>query len=287
MIYTFLMEKAKELPFWIFYNPNQIGHDFYIEEFGYGVCTPKWIFAETRKNNLLQIVFDGIAHVSVGQSKPFVVREGEAFYLPANVPHWYEADEKFPTTRAWISWSGECTSFFENKFNRGANPYLLKVRDLDAVKKTFRSLQEKRDHTDPSLLQIYSGFYEILSYCVHDTAALNNTDSQERLLVNDVMKYIDDNLSDQLTIQSIAFSFGYHPSSLFRKFKKLTGMSVKGYILHRRLALAKALICESTLSVDEIVTRCGYLNQAALNSLFLRHSYASLTKYVKEHRPAK
>ena len=107
MIYTFLMEKAKELPFWIFYNPYQIGHDFYIEEFGYGVCTPKWIFAETRKNNLLQIVFDGIAHVSVGQCKPFVVREGEAFYLPANVSHWYEADEKFPTTRAWISWSGE------------------------------------------------------------------------------------------------------------------------------------------------------------------------------------
>ena len=53
MIYTFLMEKAKELPFWIFYNPYQIGHDFYIEEFGYGVCTPKWIFAEKQKNNLL------------------------------------------------------------------------------------------------------------------------------------------------------------------------------------------------------------------------------------------
>ena len=51
-------------------------------------------------------------------------------------------------------------------------------------------------------------------------------------------------------------------------------MSVKDYILHRRLALAKALICESTLSVDEIVTRCGYLNRAALNALFLRHSYA-------------
>ena len=133
-----------DLQFWMFYNSDRIGQDFYIEEFGYGVCIPKYLFAETRQNNLLQIVFNGKAHVSVGKMKPFTVSKGEAFYLPANIPHWYESDKDFPTERAWISWSGEYSPSLEKNLNVQGNPYLIKIKDLNAVKKSFLSLKNSR-----------------------------------------------------------------------------------------------------------------------------------------------
>lgn len=274
----------KNLRFWIFYNPNHIGHDFYVEETGYGICTPKWRFTETRKNHLLQIVYDGIGTVCIGDGKPFTVQKGEAFFLPAGIPHWYESDAVFPTTRAWISWSGEYADFFTQKFNIKDNPYLLHVKDLNAVKKCFTTLRNSRDNADTSLLNIYSCFFEILANCIKATPPRKSTESRDKLLVNNITKYIDDNLATRLTVNSIAFYFGYHPSSLFRKFKNITGFSLKEYILHRKIALAKSLICETTLPIDEIILRCGYENQAALNALFIRHSYTTLAKYIKEQR---
>lgn len=273
----------RDLQFWMFYNSDRIGQDFYIEEFGYGVCIPKYLFAETRQNNLLQIVFNGKAHVSVGKMKPFTVSKGEAFYLPANIPHWYESDKDFPTERAWISWSGEYSPSLEKNLNVQGNPYLIKIKDLNAVKKSFLSLKNSRDGTETSLLNVYSCFFRILSNCVK-TSHRSDTYTSEQLLVNDITKYINENIPNVLTVKDIADRFGYHPSSLFRKFKNITGTSLKDYILHCKMSLAKSLICETDFPIDEIVMRCGYQNTAALNALFLRHSYTSLAKYVKEHR---
>ena len=273
------------LPFWIFYNPDSIGHDIYVEEFGYGVCTPGHIFSETRKNYLLQIVFDGIAHVTVGDRKPFSVSKGSAFFLPANVFHSYKSDETFPTTRAWISWSGELSAHFETQLNTGTNPYFLKVHDLDSVIEFFCKLQNSRDRSEASLTSIYSCFYGILSNCMNPTSALPKVKTKEKLLINDIIEYIDQNITNPLTVSDISQIFGYDTSSLFRKFKHHTGLSPKEYIQHRRIALAKGLICETDLPIDEIITRCGYDNKASLNMMFLRSENISLMKYFTEHRP--
>ena len=269
----------------MFYNPDSIGHDIYVEEFGYGVCTPGHIFSETRKNYLLQIVFDGIAHVTVGDRKPFSVSKGSAFFLPANVFHSYKSDETFPTTRAWISWSGELSAHFETQLNTGTNPYFLKVHDLDSVIEFFCKLQNSRDRSEASLTSIYSCFYGILSNCMNPTSALPNVKTKEKLLINDIIEYIDQNITNPLTVSDISRIFGYDTSSLFRKFKHHTGLSPKEYIQHRRIALAKGLICETDLPIDEIITRCGYDNKASLNMLFLRSENISLMKYFTEHRP--
>lgn len=283
------MSSKKEnisLPFWMFYNPDSLGHDIYIEEFGYGVCTPGYIFSETRQNYLLQVVFDGIAHVAVGDEPPFTVSRGGAFFLPPCISHWYQADEEFPTTRAWISWSGDLASTLKKQLDASSNPFFLKIRDLDMVIGLFEKLHDARDQSAASLAAIYSCFYGILSNCMSPTTALPKEKTQENLLVNDIVHYIDNNIMNPLTVSDLSRHFGYDTSSLFRKFKKHTGLSPKEYIQHRRVALAKGLICTTDLPLDTIITRCGYDNKAALNMLFLRYENVSLTKYTAEHRSA-
>lgn len=276
--------KYFDLPFWQFYNPDFFGHDIYVEEFGYGVCTPGWIFSETRKNHLLQFVFDGISHVTVGDDKTFVVDKGSAFYLPPNVPHSYLSDIAKPTTRAWISWSGEMASQITQNFQTFSSPYHIQVLNLNDILKQFQKLYNMRVQSTVSSTMIYSCFYRILSNCMSPTIPTSRAQVKNELLFEDIIHYVDNNIMSTISVADISHLFGYDASSIYRKFKQHTGMSLKEYIQHRRIALAMGLICETDLSLNEIAIRCGYNDKAALNMLFLRQKNISLAQYVAEHR---
>ncbi len=279
------MEK-KQLPFWMFYNPDKFGTDIYVDEFGYGQCFPGYIFGETRKNYLLQFVFDGIAHVTVGNTK-FSVKKGEAFLLPPLVSHAYEADKVVATERAWISWSGEYASAFTQNFSVMSCPYHIRVASLSEIQKRFSCLQGLRDRSALSVTAIYSHFYGLISLCTRAEPNIQTNVSDENLLVNNIIHWLEEHIHESISIADISNRFGYDESSIFRKFKRHVGLSPKEYIIQQRIALAKGLICQSELNLDEIATRCGYLDKNTLNKLFIRHGNPSLAKYAAEHRPKK
>ena len=278
--------RTNRLPFWMFYNPDKFGTDIYVDEFGYGQCTSGYIFGETRKNYLLQFVYDGIAHVTVGNVN-FSVKKGEAFLLPPNIAHAYEADKIVSTERAWISWSGEYASAFTQNFVTASCPYHLHVSSLNEVKEHFACLRKLRDRSSLSLTGIYSHFYGLISLCSKAEPDVQKGVSNDSLLVNDIVHWLEENMQQSISVSDLSRHFGYDESSIFRKFKKHVGLSPKEYIIQQRIALAKGLICQTDLSLDKIATQCGYLDKNTLDKLFIRHGNPSLAKYAAEHRPKK
>lgn len=278
--------KQNKLAFWMCYNPDKFGTDIYVDEFGYGQCTPGYIFGETRKNYLLQFVFDGIAHVNVGNTR-FSVKPGEAFLLPPNIPHSYEADKVVSTERAWISWTGEYASEIVQNFVTLSCPCHIRAASLDKVKEHFLLLQQSRDGSALSVAAIYQHFYGLISLCMKTEPRTTQTESEDGTLVNEIIKWIDKNMHEPISVNDLSRLFDYDVSSIFRKFKKHVGLSPKEYIIQQRIALAKGLICQTDLSIDEIASRCGYLDKNTLNKLFIRHGNPSLSKYAEEHRPRK
>ena len=283
-LYNDFMTDKKQLLFWMYYNPDKFGTDIYVDEFGRGQCTPGYIFGETRKNYLLQFVFDGIAHVTVGNTK-FSVKKGEAFLLPPNIPHSYEADNVVSTERAWISWSGEYAAAIAQNFVTLSCPYHVKVSSFNDVCEHFTRLQNLRDRSALSVAAIYQHFYGIVSLCMKAEPNALQVFSEESVLVNEIIHWLEENMHQSVTISSLSRHFGYDASSIFRKFKEQVGLSPKEYIIQQRIALAKGLICQTELGLDEIAARCGYLDKSTLNKLFIRHGNPSLAKYAAEHRP--
>ena len=286
LCYTAHMVSVRELPFWIFYNPDKIGTDIYIDEFGFGVCTPGYSFGETRKNYLLQFVCDGIAHVTVA-GEPFSVHKGEAFLLPPNIEHVYVSDREQPTVRAWISWSGEHSQYLAEQLYTFRCPYHIRVNDLPTVLDCFANLKQARDRCAASVSRKYAYFYNILSHCMRTETPLSQSQLPEHLLIDDITRYLDQCLADTPTIHELSRLFNYDASTIYRKFKKYTGLSPKEYMVHQRIACAKGLLRTSDLTIDEIAGRCGYLDRNTLNKLFVRHVGMSLAKYAAMFRSKK
>ncbi len=75
--------------------------------------------------------------------------------------------------------------------------------------------------------------------------------------VHDIIKYINENLNQDLSLDLLSEKFFLSKYHLIREFKKHSGYTVYRYIRQKRLMLAKSLLKEG-LPVTEVCNRCGF-----------------------------
>lgn len=77
-------------------------------------------------------------------------------------------------------------------------------------------------------------------------------------MMNDVIDYIEENISEQLTLQSVSEQFYLSAFHFSRLFKIITGTSLKQYILGRKLALAAEKLKDPRNTVTDIAYELGF-----------------------------
>ena len=97
--------------------------------------------------------------------------------------------------------------------------------------------------------------------------------------VNEILIYINRNLSQPLTVQSLAEHFYVSPSYLCRIFKKATGTTVGKHITARRINVARVLLSEGC-SVTEAYERSGFSDYSSFFKTFSRIVGMSPKKYA-------
>lgn len=107
--------------------------------------------------------------------------------------------------------------------------------------------------------------------------------SHRQTLTEDIIGYINDNISSQVTLSDISDRFSYSKSSIKRIFKAETGKSVINYMLDLRLKKAKELLADRNLSVCEITSKLGFSNIYYFSKFFKDRTGQSPSKYRKEN----
>lgn len=79
-----------------------------------------------------------------------------------------------------------------------------------------------------------------------------------------VLGYIEDNLSNDLSLEAIAAVSGLSISHCQRAFRNAVGLSVHQYVIQRRVERAKSLLLNEKLSVGEIALAVGFSHQSHL-----------------------
>ena len=89
-----------------------------------------------------------------------------------------------------------------------------------------------------------------------------------------VYRYITDNYSLPLTLESVAEEFHFHPTYVNRLLKKNYGISVRQQLLKCRFDRALYLIDNTDMSIKEIATTVGFNDaQYFSNAFFKRFGY--------------
>lgn len=98
----------------------------------------------------------------------------------------------------------------------------------------------------------------------------NTAGSQPDTLEYRIVRYINDNLSKELSIQELCAQFFISRAQLCRRFKKITGTSVGKYISAKRLIAAQELLRQGK-KPTEVYNACGYQDYSTFYRAYLQY----------------
>jgi len=90
-------------------------------------------------------------------------------------------------------------------------------------------------------------------------------------LIRAIHKFIDDNLAQDVTLQSIADNVHMHPVYISKIYKLETGGNISDYIQQLRMEKAIYLLANSREKTYEIAAKLGYQRPHSFNHAFKKH----------------
>lgn len=102
-------------------------------------------------------------------------------------------------------------------------------------------------------------------------------------LIRDLLRYIDANLSEPITLQTLEHEFYLNGTYISRQFKKHTGLTLRSYLLERRISYARTLL-SSELSITEVCHKSGFSDYANFIRSFTKTVGISPGKYAKQQK---
>ncbi len=130
----------------------------------------------------------------------------------------------------------------------------------------------------------YRLMYELyLNFCAPEEKHAGNTTEQLSRL-NVLLAYINENFSDDLSLDRLAGTVNVTPSYLSKSFKQLMGMTVSDYIKNIRLHQATILLSTTNDGTELICEKCGFPNTHSFLAAF-KEKYSTLpSRWRKENK---
>ena len=100
-------------------------------------------------------------------------------------------------------------------------------------------------------------------------AALPHPVQPENSRVQDILRYIDENLTEELTIDHLSERFYISKYHMMRLFRRETGQSIHSYLSDRRLLMARDLIAQG-LSATESCFRSGFRSYSSFTRAYAK-----------------
>lgn len=100
-------------------------------------------------------------------------------------------------------------------------------------------------------------------------------------LVHNTMAYIEEHLTETITLKDLSDQFSFNGTYISSKFKQHTGLTLRSYILDQRIAFAKSLLREGK-NVSEACYMSGFLDYSNFIRSFTNSVGISPGKYKQQ-----
>ena len=207
---------------------------------------------------------EGIFRIE-GSSYP--LRAGDVLIMRPTEAHYIDIDPRQPYTRLAVHFDPAILSSVDPNgsllkpfFDRPAGKRnLYRKTELSPICREL--LREITSDGYNRRLQILSNLIPLLNEILHTFEHSKNESSGDTLDYK-IVSYINERLSEPLSLDDICRNFFISKPQLCRLFKNATGSTVWDYITVKRLVNAKRLI-QSGASATKVCSECGFNDYSA------------------------
>ncbi|MDD4112131.1 MAG: AraC family transcriptional regulator [Herbinix sp.] len=100
-------------------------------------------------------------------------------------------------------------------------------------------------------------------------------------IVNKTMQYIDNHLTESITMADVAEHVHHNPTYISRCFKKVTGVPLQQYIIYKRIILAKKYLVEGS-SLNDTCRMSGFNDYSNFARTFKKQLGCSPKRYQEQ-----
>ncbi len=217
------------------------------------------------------VVTSGCATLKFG-SKTVDILPGNVYVVPAGLEFSYSCEEScekyyfhitllMPDGRDVFQFVKDCI-VIEDPF---AQSIISRSFNLDSVE---------------SLIDIKSFLYSVVCKCLKQSDYIP-VKKYSKFVMN-IISYIDDNLSSNLTVETIARNLFCSDSKVRKTFKEETGISIGKYVSDKVMYNAETELRMTQKSIRDISEKLGFCDQFYFSRCFSAKYGTSPIKYRKE-----
>ena len=142
---------------------------------------------------------------------------------------------------------------------------------INLMNKSYEEANKAINYSNESEI-VHIGKIDIYSYN-------QDFDKDKTKLFKKVTEYIDNNIQEELNLESVANNFNLSPYYFSRSFKESMGCNLIDYINIVRIKKAKDLLKKSEMSIKEIGYTVGYSDPNYFSKVFKKYEGYSLKEY--------
>jgi AraC-like DNA-binding protein len=204
--------------------------------------------------------------------REYLVAAGEYLILVPGIRHWAPEDYPPGLEFYWIHFRLAGDEGASPRGRVGVDmPRHGQVGDPERLEELFRwflDAQEKQD-LDGALA---AGLCQLmLLVLAHPPRHASVTDERIPVLARQAKRFLSRSFQEDVTTSSIARRLTCNPDYLGRLYKQSFGISIMDDLHALRIRLAKTLLMDEDLNVNEVASRCGYRDATYFRRMFRRH----------------
>lgn len=96
--------------------------------------------------------------------------------------------------------------------------------------------------------------------------------------------FIDQHITETISLVEVADTIGYSAKYLSEIFVKETDITFKSYINDKKMEIAKSLLLNPKNSILDVCHYLGYCNQSYFSKIFKKNTGTSPSAFIKHHR---
>ena len=174
-----------------------------------------------------------------------------------------------------------------------ASPVVMHVTDADAL--PFQHLMDEIRNNLSKMPLGYTTYVHslvvLLAISLLRLAADRNivlSPSKNNAAILAALTYINDNITQHITLQDVAAAAMLSPSYFSSSFKQYTGYSLIDYTNAKRIRLAsKLLVANRNASISDIAMQVGFNNMSNFNRAFRKYAGCTPSEYIANNSKPK
>ncbi len=245
-------------------------------------------------------IYEGSAKHLIGDGV-YDVSEGDLLFIDVGQTHsFYNIDPKFCLINILLKpdfISGELINSsnifevfalsvfddYDGKVENSVRVVHFAGKKRAEVKKMIDSMIDEFKNKPVGYRSAIAGYMNVLfAYILRSIQQSKQSDELVYIdrLAPEILSYIEQNISEKITLDDLAAKCFYTPSYFCRVFKQCYGTTPKSYIKKMRMEKAVEYLGNTEMSIEQIIKMVGYSER----TLFFRHFREMYGKTPSEYR---